>query len=62
MFFKLDDNAQKDALKLDGTRIGGHHYAPVKLIKVWISELFKYSEKWIIYAKNAVKLVKLLEK
>jgi hypothetical protein len=60
MLFKLDDNTQEETLKLDGSSIGTHLYARERVMKGWILIPFKHSDKWVIFAKKAVKFVKLL--
>ncbi len=62
MLFKLDAKAQQEALKLDGSSIGSHLYAPDKPMKGWVSLPFKHSAKWANFTKKAVAFVKTLEK
>lgn len=62
MLFKLDEKAQKEALKLNGSSIGSHLYAPDKPMKGWVSLPSQHSDKWTNFTKKAVAFVKTLEK
>lgn len=57
MLFKLDDEAQKEALKLDGAQIGSHLYDSKKPMKGWISIPFKHSHRWVDFARMSIKNV-----
>ena len=61
MLFKLDEKAQQDALKLSGSGIGSHLYAPDKPMKGWISLPLKHSDKWSNFTKKAVAFVATLK-
>ncbi len=61
MLFKLDEKAQQVALKLNGSSIGSHLYAPDKPMKGWVSLPFKHSDKWVNFTKKAVAFVKTWE-
>ena len=61
MLFKLDEKAQQEALKLDGSVIGSHLYAPDKPMKGWVSVPFKHSDKWVDFTKKAVVFVETLD-
>ncbi len=61
MIFKLDKISRQEALKLDGSGIGSHLYAPDKPMKGWVSLPFKHSAKWAEFTKKAVAFVKALE-
>jgi len=62
MLFKLDEKAQQVALKLNGSSIGSHLYAPDKPMKGWVSLPFKQSDQWTNFTKKAVAFVMTLEK
>ena len=62
MLFKLDEKAQKEALKLNGSKIGSHLYAPEKPMKGWILIPFKHSHTWKDFAKKAIENVKTIKK
>ena len=62
MLFKLDEKAQQEALKLNGSSIGSHLYDPDKPMKGWVSLPFKHADQWADYAKKALAFVKTLEK
>jgi len=57
MTFKLDEETQSEALKIEGAKIGSHLYAADKLMRGWILIPKKSSEKWIKFAKKAVDYV-----
>ena len=54
MLFKLDEKAQQEALKLNGSSLGSHLYAPDKPMKGWISLPFQHSDKWTDFTKKSV--------
>ena len=62
MVFKLDQETQEKALKLNGSKIGAHLYAPEKPMKGWISIPEKHSYKWTEFAKKALEYVEELKK
>jgi len=62
MVFKLDENKQKEALKLKGSKIGSHLYAPEKPMKGWISIPFKHSHTWTDFARKAIVHIKAINK
>jgi len=62
MVFKLDQVTQEKALKLNGSKIGEHLYAPDKLMKGWVSIPEKHSEKWTDFAISAINYVEQLKK
>lgn len=62
MLFKLGEKDQEEALKLSGSSIGFHLYAPEKQMKGWVFVPEKHSGKWINFTKKAIKYVKGLEK
>ena len=53
MLFKLDDTAQKEALKLAGSRIGSHLYAPDKPMKGWVTLPEIHADNWAYFAQKA---------
>jgi len=57
MVFKLDEVAQKEALKLDGSKVGSHLYAPERQMKGWICITEKHSDMWADFAKKALAFV-----
>ena len=61
MLFKLEKKVQQEALKLDGSNIGSHLYAPDKPMKGWVSSPFKHSDKWVNFTKKAVAFAKTWE-
>jgi len=62
MVFKLDEDSQQLALKLEGASIGSHIYAPDKQMKGWISLPEKQLERWLEFAKKAVHFTGSLSK
>ena len=62
MLFKLSEKELEKALKLNGTSIGFHLYAPEKKMKGWVFVPEKHSDKWINFSKKAIVYVKSLEK
>ena len=60
MVFKLDDKAQKNALKLNGSKVGSHIYAHEKPMKGWISIPERHSDKWAEFAEKALTHVEKL--
>lgn len=54
MLFKLDGKSQQEALKLNGSSIGFHLYAPDKPMKGWVSLPIEHSDKWIDFTKKSV--------
>jgi len=62
MLFKLDEKIQQEALKLDGSGIGSHLYAPDKPMKGWVSVPFNHSDKWADFTKKAVEFARIWEK
>ena len=62
MLFKLNDLAQKEALKLDAAKIASHLYAPDKPMKGWITIPFKHSNTWKHFTKLAVEFVMTIKK
>jgi len=62
MVFKLDEQTQEDALKLEGAKIGSHLYAPEKPMKRWISIPERHSDKWSGFAEKALEYVDGLNK
>jgi len=61
MLFKLDEKTQQDALRLSGSSIGSHLYAPDKPMKGWVSVPIKHSDKWPNFTKKAIAFVTTLE-
>jgi len=61
MVFKLDEQTQEQALKLKGSKVGSHLYAPEKQMKGWISIPREHSDKWTKFAKKALKYVDKLK-
>jgi len=61
MLFKLDEKVQQEALRLKGSRIGSHLYAPDKPMKGWVSLPLKHSDKWANFTKEAISFVKTLK-
>ena len=62
MVFKLDRESQEEALKLNGSEIGTHLYAPDKPMKGWISIPITHSDKWVNFANKALEYVNELKK
>ena len=62
MLFKLNELAQKEALKLDAVKIASHLYAPEKPMKGWIVIPFKHSNTWESFTKLAIAFVKTIKK
>jgi len=62
MVFKLDQETQEKALKLNGSKIGTHLYAPEKPMKEWISIPEKHSDEWTELAEKALVYVEELKK
>ena len=60
MVFKLDQETQGRALKLNGSKVGAHLYAPDKSMKGWISIPETHSDKWSYFSKKALKYVDTL--
>jgi len=54
LIFKLDENSQKEALKLEGANIGSHLYAPEKPMKGWISIPFLQTDTWKYFTERAI--------
>ena len=61
MMFKLDGKAQQEALKLNGSKIGSHLYAPDKPMKGWVSLPIEHSDKWTDFTKKSLVFGKTLE-
>ncbi len=61
MLFKLDEKTQQEALKLNGSNIGFHLYAPDKPMKGWVSLPFEQSDKWTDFTKKSVLFGKTLK-
>jgi hypothetical protein len=57
MLFKLDEKVQQDALKLEGSKIGNHLYAPKRPMRGWVSLPYKQSHTWEGFAKLAAEYV-----
>ena len=62
MLFRLDERARQEAVKLDGSSIASHLYAPDKPMKGWISVPFKHSGKWAGFTKKAIAFAKAFGK
>ena len=62
MLFKLNEEARKEALKLEGAQIGAHLYDPKRPMNGWISIPFKHSHLWIEFARKAIEFVKTIKK
>ena len=60
MVFKLDKEVKKEALKLDGAKIGTHLYAPQRQMKGWVKIPAKHGDKWTVFAKSAIEYVERL--
>ena len=58
MIFKLDGQAEKEALNLDGARVGTHLYNSNSPMKGWVQIPFKHSAQWKGYAQSAIANVK----
>jgi len=61
MMFKLDGKAQQEALKLNGSKIGSHLYAPDKPMKGWVSLPIEHADKWTDFTKKSLVFGKTLE-
>ena len=61
MVFKLDEETQEKALKLDGSKTGSHLYAPDKPMKGWVSIPEIHSDKWAGFAEEALKFVEAIK-
>ena len=55
MLFKLNESDYKEALKLKGSKIGTHLYAPERPMKGWVEVPVAHSEKWTNLIKRAIK-------
>ena len=53
---------QEKALKLNGSKVGSHLFAPEKPMKGWVSIPEKHSEEWNKFAEKALKYMEELEK
>jgi len=62
MLFKLDDKNQKEALKLKGSKIGSHLYAPERPLKGWILIPPNHSDKWMFFTIKAVEYARSMLK
>ena len=60
MLFKLDEKTQNEVLKLSGSAIGSHLYAPDRPMRGWVSLPLKHSDKWPKFTKKAVSFVATL--
>jgi hypothetical protein len=54
MRFKLNESDFKVALKLKGSKIGTHLYAPERPMKNWVEIPFEHSAEWINFTKKAI--------
>ncbi len=61
MLFKLDEKTQQEALKLNGSNIGFHLYAPDKPMKGWVSLPIEHADKWTDFAKKSLVFGKTLK-
>lgn len=61
MVFKLDRETREKALKLVGSKIGSHLYAPDKPMKGWVSIPEMHADKWTDFTKKALKYVEELK-
>jgi hypothetical protein len=57
MVFKLDQESQKNALRLAGAKTGRHIYAPEKLMKGWVEIPSVHSGTWVTFAESALNFV-----
>ncbi|MEP1096513.1 MAG: hypothetical protein ABJG78_15465 [Cyclobacteriaceae bacterium] len=57
MIFKLDDEGQKEALKLSGAKVGTHLYAKDRPMKGWVNIPHKHCDKWEHFASKAIEFV-----
>lgn len=62
MLFKLDEQSQREALELNGARVGSHLYAPEKPMKGWIAIPEAHAERWAEFTGKAVAYVRTLQK
>ena len=58
VLFKLDEKAQQDALKLEGSKIGSHLYDPKRPMNGWVSIPYEQSHTWLDLARCALQNVK----
>jgi hypothetical protein len=54
MCFKLSENDCKEALKLKGSKVGTHLYAPERPMKNWVEIPFEHFIEWINLTKKAI--------
>ncbi|NOY48036.1 MAG: hypothetical protein GXO84_07560 [Chlorobi bacterium] len=55
MLFKLNKDDFEEALKLKGSKIGAHLYAPERPMKGWVEVPVTHSKTWINLTKCAIK-------
>ena len=60
MLFKLDEKTQQEALKLNGSKIGSHLYAPDKPMKGWVLVPAQHSDKWTDLTQKAIAYLETL--
>ena len=58
MLFKLNEKAQQDALKLEGSEVGNHLYDPKWPMKGWVSIPYEQSHTWLEFGRCALQNVK----
>lgn len=61
MVFKLDKKNQERALRINGSKIGTHLYAPEKQMKGWVLIPNNHSDKWTEFTEKAVEYVSSLK-
>jgi len=54
IIIKLNDEDEKEALKLSESRPGTHLYAPDRKMKNWITIPFSHSDKWEYLIKKSI--------
>jgi hypothetical protein len=54
MIIKLNDEDEKEALKLPESRLGTHLYSPERKMKNWVTIPFAHSNKWEELIKKAI--------
>jgi len=55
MLFKLNEDDYKEALKLKGSKVGTHLYAPERPMKDWVEVPVTHSRMWINLTTCAIK-------
>ena len=62
MTFKLDEKSEREALIIDGAKMGSHLYAKNRQMRGWVLIPKERAEFWGEYSKKAVDYVEKLKK